>query len=171
MLPEHDCEVLTMMTLKRFRALTRSYGAQLQRWPQEERGTARELLDSSEAARALLEQERSLDAAIAAAGAQQDAKHGTHGAENAALARLRSAVAARIATRQAYDEPPGRLGWLLGPAGHTSSVRMRRIGLATSGAFAIIAGLLIGAIYSPAPAPVGALSALLQPATLDILAD
>lgn len=172
MLPEHDREVVNMMTLKRFRALTQSYGAELQRWPQQERGAAHELLGSSAEARALLEQERSLDEAIAAATAHQDAERLQHGAQDAALARLRAGVAARIATEEVHSKRGGWLGWLLGSGNHTSSARVRRLGLATSGAFAIIAGLLIGGMYGPAaPAPVGALSALLQPATLDILAD
>lgn len=162
MAPEHDREVLTMMTLKRFRALARSYGAELQRWPPEERGAARELLDSSEEARALLEQERSLDEIIGAAAASE---------QDAALARLRSAVAARIASSEAQAKPAGWLGWLFGSASGVAPVRMRRLGLATSAAFAVIAGLLVGGLYGPAPAPVGALSALLQPATLELLAD
>lgn len=171
MLPEHDREVLTMMTLKRFRALTQSYGADLQRWPQEERGAAQELSGSSAEARALLEQERSLDEAIAAATAHEDAERLQHGAQDAALDRLRAGVSARIATKELQAKSGGRLGWLLGGASHGSSLRLR-LGLATSGAFAIIAGALIGGMYGPAaPAPVGALSALLQPAALEILAD
>lgn len=143
-----------MMTLERFRALTQSYGAELQRWPQEERGAAQELLRCSEEARALVEEERTLDEAIAAATAYQDAEGRPHGTHDAALARLRSGVNARVATREAR-----------------ASSRMQHLGLATSGAFAVIAGLLIGGMYTPAPESVGALSALLQPATLDILAD
>jgi len=161
-----------MMTLKRFRALTQSYGAELQRWPQEERGAAQELLGSSAEARALLEQERSLDADIAAATAHQDAERLQRGVQDAALARLRAGVAARIAREEAQAKPGGWLGWLFGGASHSPPVRVRRLGLATSGAFAIIAGLLIGGMYGPAaPAPVGALNALLQPAALEILAD
>lgn len=157
-----------MMTLRRFRALTRSYGAELQRWPQEERNAVQELLERSEEARALLAQERSLDAAISAAssrGAQ---------AQDAALARLRSGVAARIATEDPLARQPGALfSWLLGTGRELASLRGRRLGLATSGALAIVAGLLIGAMYGPvpSPAPVGVLTALLQPATLDILSD
>lgn len=176
--PEHDREVLTMMTLKRLKALAGSYGADLQRWPQKERAAARELLDSSEQARDFLEQERSLDEGIAAAAAHRDAGHGWGGAEDdghgghgpaseqdAALARLRASVSARIATEEAQQRP---IGW---PGSRASPLRMRRLGLATSAAFAIIAGLLVGGLYGPAPAPAGALSALLQPATLELLAD
>ncbi len=157
---EHDREVLIMMTLKRFRALARSYGAELQRWPQEERDGAGELLAGSEEARALLEQERSLDGIIAAAAARQDAARLPRGARDDALTRLRSGVAARI---RPEEEPRG---WP-----RSFSVRMRHFGLAATGVFAILAGLLIGGMYGPSTSPAGALSALLQPATLDFLAD
>lgn len=157
---EHDREVLIMMTLKRFRALARSYGAQLQRWPQEERDAARELLAGSEEARALLEQERALDGVIAAAAARQDVACLPGGAQDRALTRLRSGVAARISTEA---EPKG---WP-----RSFSVRMRHFGLAATGVLVILAGLLIGGMYGPSPSPTGALSALLQPAALDFLAD
>jgi hypothetical protein len=157
-----------MMTLRRFRALTQSYGAELQRWPQEERDAARELLESSGEAQALLAQERSLDAAISAASSR-----GVQPQE-AALARLRSGVAARIVAEDIRAQQRGGFfGWLLGGGRELDSLRRRRLGLATSGALAIVAGLLIGAMYGPAPAPahVGVVAALLQPATLDILSD
>jgi hypothetical protein len=64
------------------------------------------------------------------------------------------------------------LGWLLGGEQEIAALRRRRLGLATSGALAIVAGLLVGGLYGPAPAPAGGvLTALLQPATLEILAD
>lgn len=158
-----------MMTLRRFRALTQSYGAELQRWPQEERGAARELLESSEEARALLAHERSLDAAISGASSRGPQ------AQDAALARLRSGVAARIAAEDIRAQQPrgGLFSWLLGSGQELGSLRRRHLGLATSGALAIVAGLLIGGTYGPAPAPVpvGVVAALLQPATLDILSD
>jgi len=178
-----------MMTLRRFRALTQSYGAELQRWPQDERGAAEELLESSGEARALLEQEGSLDEAIAAASARERSERWPQGAEDAALARLRSGVANRIAAEQARDKrrtagegtadaalqagkPRGLFGWLLGGEQEIVALRRRRLGLATSGALAIVAGLLVGGLYAPAPAPAGGvLTALLQPATLEILAD
>lgn len=166
-----------MMTLRRFKALTQSYGAQLQRWPQEERGAAQELLRSSPEAHALLEQERSLDEAIAAASAQQDSKRWLPGEQDAALARLRSGVATRIAAQEAQAKSGksggGLLGWLLGGEPDLASLRRRRLGLVTSGALAILAGLLVGGTYgpAPAPAPVGVLTSLLQPAALEILSD
>jgi hypothetical protein len=173
-----------MMTLRRFRALTQSYGAELQRWPHEERGAAEELLRSSDEARALLEQERSLDEVIVAVSAREDSQRWPHGAEEAALARLRSGVANRIAAEEARawshrarGRPAegllrGLLGWLSGGGQEIAPLRRRRLGLATSGALAIVAGLAVGGMYSPAPPPAGGvLTALLQPATLEILAD
>ena len=161
-----------MMTLRRFRALTQSYGAELQRWPQDERGAAEELLRNSGAARALLEQERTLDEAIAAASTHEHSQRWPQGAADAALARLRSGVANRIAAEQARVRPRTLFGWLSGGDQEIVALRRRRLGLATSGALAIVAGLLIGGLYGPAPAPAGGvLTALLQPATLEILAD
>jgi len=161
-----------MMTLRRFRALTQSYGAELQRWPQDERGAAEELLRNSGAARALLEQERTLDEAIAAASTHEHSQRWPQGAADAALARLHSGVANRIAAEQARGRRRTLFGWLLGGDQESVALRRRRLGLATSGALAIVAGLLIGGLYGPAPAPAGGvLTALLQPATLEILAD
>lgn len=163
-----------MMTLRRFRALTRSYGAELQRWPPQERRAAEELLSRSDEARALLEQERSLDEAIAAASAREQSERWPEGAQEAALARLRSGVANRIAAADAVPGgvPRRLLSWLLGGEQDFAALRRRRLGLATTGALAIVAGLLVGGLYSPAPTPSGGvLTALLQPATLEILAD
>jgi len=197
-----------MMTFRRFRALTQSYGANLQRWPQEERADAEELLRSSAQARALHDLERSLDEVIAAVSAREQAARWPEGAEEAALARLRTGVAKRIALEQVHDSPQvasarpaeaapqagvprqavyGRpadaasgagaprwlLSWLFGGEQDMAALRRRRLGLATSGALAIVAGLWVGVLYSPVPAPASGsvLTALLQPATLEILAD
>ena len=181
-----------MMTFRRFRALTQSYGANLQRWPQEERADAAELLSNSAQARALHDLERSLDEVIAAVSAREQAERWPEGAEEAALERLRTGVASRIASEQVRDGAPrqgvygrpadaaaraGRprrlLSWLLGGEQEMAALRRRRLGLVTSGALAIVAGLWVGVLYSPVPAPASGsvLTALLQPATLEILAD
>jgi len=124
-----------MMTLERFRALAASYGADLRRWPQDEVDQARELLAGSEQARGLLEEEGVLDAAI------ERAERAPAGGEAAALGRLRSALAARIA------EPRGwRIGWL---------------GFVASGAVAIAAGVFVGAMYDKPPQKVTVLNLLL----------
>ena len=50
-----------MLKIERFTGLARSYGANIDLWPVEERCDARALLDSSKAARAVLLEERLLD--------------------------------------------------------------------------------------------------------------
>lgn len=54
------------MTLKRFQTLVTTYGGQLTRWPEAERGAARALLEISEPARAWLAEEETLDATLEA---------------------------------------------------------------------------------------------------------
>jgi hypothetical protein len=149
-----------MMTLKRFRVLADSYGADLQRWPQEMRGPARTFLSASPEGRAILDEAHAIDDAIEAASAHERAARWPPGEQEAALARLRAAVASRIVSTTV--RPPQY--W-------RPSLRLRRIGLVTGGACAIIAGLLIGSMSRPAPAPEGALAMLLQPAPIEILTD
>ncbi len=48
---------------------------------------------------------------------------------------------------------------------------LRWIGLATGGGLVIMAGVLIGALYSAAPAQSGGLMAMLQPAPIHMLTD
>jgi hypothetical protein len=165
-------ENLIMITLRRLRALTESYGADLRRWPPDLRDQAQELLSSSPEARGLFEDARRLDVAIDAASACEDGQRWQRGEQQAALARLRSGVAARILVEQ---RPPslharGPFARLLSGLGGASP-GLRRAGLATSAVFAIIAGLLIGTTYGSAPAPAGVLSMLLRPAVLEILPD
>jgi hypothetical protein len=157
-----------MMTLKRFRLLSESYGADLLRWPAEARDEAQALLSASAEARALFEEARRLDAAIGAASAHEQAQRWPLDERNQALTRLRSRVALQIAA-EAVRPPVRRLGWLLRGQHPTASPRLRRWGLATSGVFAIVLGLLVGTLYAPAPAPVAVLTALLRPAALEIL--
>ncbi len=157
-----------MVTLRQFKVLAESYGADLHRWPAELRKEAEALLAVSPDARAALAAERVLDEAIDAARAQQDAALWPPGMEDAALARLRSSVAARIAASPArHRAAPGRgarvlsgswaLSLLLGPAG-----------LAAGGGVAVAAGLLLGALYTPVPAASNVL-VMLQPMPLSIL--
>ncbi len=161
-----------MMTLKRLRVLAESYGADLQRWPPDIREQARQLADNSSEARTLLEEAGRLDSMIEAARRHHDARRWPQSESEAALTRLRSGVAARIAAT-----PPAanaarrrRFDWLsLGFAGRSSAPGLRRLGLATGCVCAIIAGLLIGTLSGSAPAPAGVLSMLLRPAALEIL--
>ncbi len=152
-----------MVTLRQFKALAESYGADLQRWPDALREEAEALLAVSPEARAALAAERMLDEVLDAARAHQDAVLLPPGAEDAALARLRSGVASRVAPR-----PARRGGVLLGWRIWAGSVTLGRAGIVAGGGVAVAAGLLIGMLYAPAPAAGNLLSAL-QPGPLSIL--
>jgi|SRR5581483_8549848 len=155
-----------MMTLARFRVLVESYGADLRRWPREARDEAEQLRDASPEAQAFLAEARRLDEAIGAATAHQDALRWRAADQDDALARLRAGVAARMDELQPGSRRSGSA-----PAWLGSLFRLRHVGWITSGAFAVVAGLAIGAMYGSAPAPAGALATLLQPAALDFLAE
>lgn len=157
-----------MLTLRRFRAMAGSYGADLWRWPEAVRANARALLADEPEARAILEEARTLDEAIEAASAREDATTWQPGEAAAALARLRSGVDARIA---AATPSRRRSGWALaaaGPWGH--ALHLGWVGLATGGGFAIMAGLLIGALYGSVPEP-DAVLMMLQPAPIHALVE
>jgi hypothetical protein len=157
-----------MMTLRRFQALADSFGANVQRWPEAERDAAWALLRTSPAAQAVLAVAKRLDSAIAAASAQEQADAWPPGEADAALARLQSWVGGRIAASE-HRRPPARRGWPLAgrqawawfsPAGVA--------GVAASGAIAITAGLLIGALSTTEPTP-NTLLAVLQPEPIHLL--
>jgi hypothetical protein len=152
-----------MLTLRRFRTMADSYGADLLRWPDGARAEAQALLKASPAARALLDEARTLDDAIEAAGTSEDAVLWEPDGQDAAMARLRSGVEARIAASAERRPSFRRTGWAL--ALHT-----RWVGMATGGGFAIMAGLLIGAMYTSDPATDSVLT-LLQPAPIHVWAD
>ena len=155
-----------MMQLTRFAALADSYGADLAHWPEEAREPARKLLAISDDARALLREARELDAAIALAGARETVFHAPRGGEDAALARLRAGVAARIATAPASGE--GSRLWRRLLSFSPASWNFTR--MATAGGFAVAAGLLIGALPTSSPTP-DILMATLEPTPLTIQAD
>jgi hypothetical protein len=150
-----------MMTLERFRALADSYGADLQRWPEQLRPRARTLLESSAQAREIIAAARELDEAIGAATAAHNNSIWSGDRPEGALVRLRNGVAARIrpgpAAAGAFSgrSVPRRVGWL---------------GLATAASVAVLAGLMLGIRYSPAT-PQQDLLALLQPAPVQLLSD
>ncbi|MGH8202134.1 MAG: hypothetical protein ACREVO_17495 [Steroidobacteraceae bacterium] len=149
------------MTLERFRTLAESYGADLQRWPEQLRSQAGQLLDSSAEAREIIATARELDEAIGAAGAARSDSIWSGDRPEAALARLRNGVAARIRPAAAAVSAassrnvPRRVGW---------------IGLATAASVAIVAGLALGIRYSPTTQQQDLL-ALLQPAPVQLLND
>lgn len=154
-----------MLTLERFRSMTGSYGADLERWPEQARADARTLLAASEEARTMLDEARVLDALIETTRTQEDGLLWRPGEQDAALERLRSGVAARIA---APSVRPRALDHFRGGA---TPLRLRWLGLATCGACVIICGLLIGGRYEPVPTSPGVLSRLLRPPVLEILPD
>jgi hypothetical protein len=161
-----------MLTVERFRATADSYGADLQRWPNEMRDAAEALLNVSAEARAVLQEARALDEAINAASATDDARRWRPGEQNAALARLRSGVEARIAptARKRLPDPLPGLTLMQG-VWWATSIRSRLVGMAAAGGCAIVAGLLLGSTYVSEPATDGALTMLLQPAPIHILSD
>jgi hypothetical protein len=161
-----------MMTLERFKSLADSYGADLDRWPEDIRQDARGLLDSSHAARAILAQARVLDEALESAARMEGSQSWPREEAAAALVRLRSRVAARIAEREPADSRrlplmARLLSFVIAPL---SPLQAGRGGLLTGGVIAIAAGLAIGLLYTSAPQPVDVLL-LLEPSPLSILSD
>ncbi|WP_300154159.1 hypothetical protein [Solidesulfovibrio sp.] len=162
-----------MMPLSRFEELLGCYGADPARWPEDVRGAAQALLAASAAARAALEAERGLDAAIRAAGAVEAEALRPAGGREAALSRLRAGVAARVAAAPPQTTLPRRLVELLllsASGGWALPFRTRLAGLATAGCCAVMAGLLLGALTTTSPAP-DALLTLLEPTPPSLLAE
>lgn len=157
-----------MVTLKRFRALIDSYGADLRRWPKSQRGTAQDLLDRSPEARVLLEEARQLDQVIASAAAHEDARLWPAGEQGAALARLRLGVEAQIAQKalaHRHAHMSFMPDWL-------TFLSVRGLGMATGGGVAVAAGLAMGLTYAANPASgTDTVFAMLQPAPLPVLAE
>lgn len=154
-----------MMTLRRFRTLADSYGADLQRWPQRLRAPALALLDSSAQARAVMARARELDRTMAAARTVRDARIWGGESADRALRRLHARVSAR-----ATPSGPEAVTAARHAAGSRSPRRAGWIGLATAAGLAVVAGLTLGILYSPS-APPEDLTALLQPAPLQVLTD
>jgi hypothetical protein len=160
-----------MLTLRRFRALADSYGGDLQRWPQEERDAAQALLNISPQAHALLDEARALDHVIAEAGRRSNAMAQRIGEDDgAAMARLRSGVAARIAI-SVQEQHPARRHFVRASSGRMNGVTATHftwIGLTAASSLVVTAGFLIGALYAPEP-PSDAVLGMLQP--IHILAE
>ena len=154
-----------MMTLKRFKELTDSYGGESRHWPEELRDEAAALLRVSPQARELLAEAQTLDEALEAASAEQDAVLWPPGEESAALARLRSGVSARLASLPRRQSASWFSSWTLRD-GLRLPLNPGAIGMATSCGLAVVAGLLIGSMHASAPAP--DMLTMLQPAPLQI---
>lgn len=153
-----------MLKIERFTALVRSYGANSDLWPVEERGDALALLEISKAARAVLAEERLLDDALAGALKHQESPRMSPVEHDAALARLRTNVAARIA--RASAEPSGFRGRFFA---HVRGLwpDLNWLGLSSGSGIAVAAGLFIGMHY-PALSASGDLLSTLQVASIPI---
>ena len=102
-----------MLTLKRFAALAESYGGDLRRWPDDVRGGAQALLNASPQAHGILADAQKLDSAIEAAGLREDRRLLPPHEQEAALARLRGGVTARIAAAEAGTSANRQSGLML----------------------------------------------------------
>ncbi len=153
-----------MLKIERFTALVRSYGANSDLWPVEERGDALALLEISKAARAVLAEERLLDDALAGALKHQESPRMSPVEHDAALARLRTNVAARIA--RASAEPSGFRGRFFA---HVRGLwpDLNWLGLSSGSGIAVAAGLVIG-MHFPALSASGDLLSTLQVASIPI---
>ncbi|GAJ28176.1 hypothetical protein [Acidomonas methanolica] len=149
-----------MMTQKRFRTLAECYGADLSRWPAADREPAETLLARSSEARAVLRDQREVDAVIARAFDAQEAELQARSADedtHAALMRLRAGVAGRIAEYNGKKRP-SRAWWRVVPRGMTGHpawettadglVAVRRAGLVLGCAFVVTSGLWLGWVQS-----------------------
>lgn len=153
-----------MLKIERLTALVRSYGANSDLWPVEERGDALALLEISKAARAVLAEERLLDDALAGALKHQESRRMSPVEHDAALARLRTNVAARIA--RASAEPSGFRGRFFA---HVRGLwpDLNWLGLSSGSGIAVAAGLFIG-MHFPALSASGDLLSTLQVASIPI---
>lgn len=151
-----------MLTLRRFRTIADSYGADLKRWPKEAQADAQSLLEASPQARDILKRARKIDDAIEASARHEDAMLWRPGEQDAALARLRTAVAARTAA-QATHRPMVWTEWAF-------RLFAGWVPVTLSGGVAIMAGLFIGTMYDSTPAS-DSLLTMLQVVPLHILAD
>lgn len=140
-----------MLTLKRFAALAASYGANIDRWPEDLRDEADAFLAESPEARALLAQAGLLDRVLA------DGDEASW--QDAALVRLRLGVEARIATAAVTAHRQPRL------------FDLRWLGLATGSGLVLAAGLTAGVMITPAASSPDIVQMMFQPAPIDILAE
>ncbi|MCL2452217.1 MAG: hypothetical protein FWD08_00970 [Alphaproteobacteria bacterium] len=160
-----------MLTLERFTMLADSYGADLGRWPESLRDQAELLLANSSQAREILSEAGKLDEAMARASLREGAALWNPGDQDAALARLRSSVAAQISSSSTLRNQSSAITLtFLTEIRSVFAPRIGWIGIVGSSGFAVIAGLLIGFAYH-SPSPSDGLLAMLQPTPIEILAD
>ena len=155
------------MKIERFIALARSYGADIDLWPAEERGDALTLLEISKVARVALEEERLLDDALAGERRREELSRVTLAEHDAALVRLRTNVAARIARAPVH---PSRFvrHFFLDVRGLWPDLNWLR--LSSGSGIAVAAGLFIG-MHSPNLPDSGDLLFTLQIASIPIFSE
>ncbi len=159
-----------MMKLIRFKASAEAFGADLRRWPPDDRSEAEALLQVSPQARTFLAEAREVDALVKAARRAEDAALWPPGEQATALERLRRGVAARIVT-----PTPGRshgfsVSSLAQAPRQVFAIHSGWFHLTAGGALAVVIGLMIGSLYVPS-APSDNLLSALQPAPFAIMAD
>ncbi|WP_456776028.1 hypothetical protein [Bradyrhizobium sp. USDA 4369] len=118
------------------------------------------LRDASAAARAVLDRERELDVAMEAARRREDMVLWSPGEHAAALARLRSGVAARIAPLPWSRSAVFALGWNVLENCDAIGADRGWLRFATSSTIVVAAGVLIGSHFLAAPPPADLLSSL-----------
>ena len=153
-----------MLKIERFTSLARSYGANIDLWPVEVQADALSLLKISKVARTVLAEERLMDDALAAARRHREISLWPPGERNAALVRLRTNVAARIAPA---PSGPSRFGARLFAHVRGLWPDLNWIGLSSGSGIAVAAGLFIG-MHSPNLPASGDLLSTLQVASIPI---
>lgn len=137
-----------MLKIERFTSLARSYGANIDLWPVEVRADALALLEISKVARVVLAEERLMDDALAGARRHQEISLWPPGERNAALVRLRTNVAARIAPA---PSGPFRFGGWFFTRVDGLWPDLNWLGLSSSGGVAVAVGLFIGMHFPNLP--------------------
>jgi hypothetical protein len=161
--PSFDDEEDVVLSLRKFRQLAAAYGADLERWPEQRRNAARQLLEVSAAARSLLSAERELDEALGRVSAQADARSGSADEAEAALLRIRARVAAQLTASAAT----ACRRWRVQPLAGFSRSRWLTVG--TLAGAAALAGVLLG-VFNPWPAATPDLLGMLQADSISLWA-
>lgn len=153
-----------MLKIERFTSLARSYGSNIDLWPVEVQADALSLLKISKVAHTVLAEERLMDDVLAAARRHQEISLWSPGERNAALVRLRTNVAARIA-----PAPSGPIPFGARLFAHVRGLwpHLNWLGISSGSGIAVAAGLFIGMHFPNLPAS-GDLLSTLQVASIPI---
>jgi hypothetical protein len=156
-----------MMTIKRFKSLTDSYGGDFRRWPEEARAEAQRLIESSPQARVLLKEASRLDEAIDSAHSARDEALKSINGEVAGFKRLRTRIMSQIPSARQTSRRGWRLGWMRSDLfGGGGASPLRRLGVASGCVAAVVMGLLIGWGHDSKPPRQIDLIAVLEGASL-----